>query len=116
MLLTGAQIVWETLLREGVDLVFGYPGGTIMPDLRRDAGLPGPPRAGAARGQRGRAHGRGLCPGHRQGRRVHGHLRARRHEPGDRPGRRHAGLVPMVAITGQVPPACSAPTPSRRPT
>ena len=31
MLLTGAQIVWETLLREGVDLVFGYPGGTILP-------------------------------------------------------------------------------------
>jgi len=31
MLFTGAQIVWETLLREGVDLVFGYPGGTILP-------------------------------------------------------------------------------------
>jgi acetolactate synthase-1/2/3 large subunit len=28
---TGAQIVWETLTRENVDVVFGYPGGAIMP-------------------------------------------------------------------------------------
>ncbi len=28
---TGAQIVWETILREGVDVVFGYPGGAILP-------------------------------------------------------------------------------------
>jgi len=28
---TGAQIVWECLLREGVDTVFGYPGGAILP-------------------------------------------------------------------------------------
>jgi len=28
---TGAQIVWETLVREGVDLVFGYPGGANLP-------------------------------------------------------------------------------------
>ncbi len=28
---TGAQIVWESLLREGVGTVFGYPGGAIMP-------------------------------------------------------------------------------------
>ena len=27
----GAQVVWEALLREGVDVVFGYPGGAIMP-------------------------------------------------------------------------------------
>ena len=31
MKLTGAKIIWECLLREGVDLVFGYPGGTILP-------------------------------------------------------------------------------------
>jgi acetolactate synthase-1/2/3 large subunit len=29
--LTGAEIVWECLLREGVDVVFGYPGGAILP-------------------------------------------------------------------------------------
>ncbi len=28
---TGAQIVWESLLQEGVEVVFGYPGGAIMP-------------------------------------------------------------------------------------
>jgi acetolactate synthase-1/2/3 large subunit len=31
MKLTGAEILWESLLREGVDLVFGYPGGAILP-------------------------------------------------------------------------------------
>src|SRR5467141_1820738 len=29
--LTGAQIVIETLAAEGVDVVFGYPGGAILP-------------------------------------------------------------------------------------
>lgn len=28
---TGAQIVWETLLHEGVEVVFGYPGGANLP-------------------------------------------------------------------------------------
>jgi len=28
---TGAQIIWESLLREGVEVVFGYPGGSIIP-------------------------------------------------------------------------------------
>ncbi len=28
---TGAQIVWECLLREGVSTVFGYPGGANLP-------------------------------------------------------------------------------------
>ncbi len=31
MKLTGAEIVWECLAREGVDVVFGYPGGAILP-------------------------------------------------------------------------------------
>src|SRR3989442_9830397 len=31
MKLTGAQIVWECLVREGVTDVFGYPGGAILP-------------------------------------------------------------------------------------
>jgi acetolactate synthase-1/2/3 large subunit len=29
--LTGAQILWESLVREGVSVVFGYPGGAILP-------------------------------------------------------------------------------------
>jgi acetolactate synthase-1/2/3 large subunit len=28
---TGAQIIWESLQREGVGVIFGYPGGAIMP-------------------------------------------------------------------------------------
>ncbi|HRF48335.1 MAG TPA: biosynthetic-type acetolactate synthase large subunit [Anaerolineales bacterium] len=31
MKLTGAEIVWEVLRREGVKTVFGYPGGAILP-------------------------------------------------------------------------------------
>lgn len=29
--MTGAQMVWEALVCEGVDLVFGHPGGAILP-------------------------------------------------------------------------------------
>jgi len=29
--LTGAEIIWECLVREGVEVVFGYPGGTTLP-------------------------------------------------------------------------------------
>ena len=29
--LTGAQIVIESLVAEGVDVIFGYPGGAILP-------------------------------------------------------------------------------------
>ena len=28
---TGSQIIWECLAREGVEVIFGYPGGAIMP-------------------------------------------------------------------------------------
>ena len=31
MKLTGAQIVCEALVREGVDVVFGFPGGAVLP-------------------------------------------------------------------------------------
>src|ERR1700712_4936624 len=31
MKLTGAEIIWECLAKEGVDVVFGYPGGAILP-------------------------------------------------------------------------------------
>ena len=31
MLLTGAEIIWECLIAEGVDIVYGYPGGAILP-------------------------------------------------------------------------------------
>ena len=31
MRLTGGQMIWEALVREGVDVVFGHPGGAILP-------------------------------------------------------------------------------------
>ncbi len=31
MMLTGSEILMECLLREGVDVMFGYPGGAILP-------------------------------------------------------------------------------------
>ncbi len=31
MIRTGAEIIWECLLKEGVETVFGYPGGAILP-------------------------------------------------------------------------------------
>ena len=29
--MTGGTMVWEALVREGVDIVFGHPGGAILP-------------------------------------------------------------------------------------
>ena len=31
MKLTGAQLVCESLIKEGVDTIFGLPGGAILP-------------------------------------------------------------------------------------
>lgn len=41
MKLTGAEIVWESLLREGVDIVYGYPGGAILPTYDALSKYPG---------------------------------------------------------------------------
>ena len=40
MKLTGAQILWEALVREGVTDVFGYPGGAILPAYDAMLGYP----------------------------------------------------------------------------
>src|SRR4029078_8729051 len=40
MKLTGAQILWEALVREGVSDVFGYPGGAILPAYDAMRGYP----------------------------------------------------------------------------
>ena len=62
--------------------------------LRRPGRLPGPPpRPRPPRAGR-RPRGRRLRPGHRQGRRLPGHLRPRRHEPGHRHRHRAARLHP----------------------
>jgi acetolactate synthase I/II/III large subunit len=40
MKLTGAQIIWESLVREGVTDIFGYPGGAILPAYDAMLGYP----------------------------------------------------------------------------
>jgi acetolactate synthase-1/2/3 large subunit len=54
VILTGAQILWECLVREGVDTVFGYPGGAILPAY--DAMLDYPVRHVLVRHEQGAAH------------------------------------------------------------
>ena len=56
------------LVEQGVDTVFGYPGGAILPAYDASARPPDSPRAGPARTGR-HAHGRRLCARQRQGRR-----------------------------------------------
>ena len=52
--LTGAQILWECLVREGVTDVFGYPGGAILPAY--DAMLDYPIRHVLVRHEQGATH------------------------------------------------------------
>src|SRR5260221_13390493 len=51
---TGAQILWEALVREGVNTVFGYPGGAILPAY--DAMLGYPVRHILVRHEQGATH------------------------------------------------------------
>ncbi|MEE8357752.1 MAG: thiamine pyrophosphate-binding protein, partial [Anaerolineales bacterium] len=54
MELSGAEILWESLVREGVTVVFGYPGGAIMPVY--DVMLRYPVHHVLARHEQGAAH------------------------------------------------------------
>jgi acetolactate synthase-1/2/3 large subunit len=54
MKLTGAEILWECLVKEGVDVVFGYPGGANMPIY--DAMLSYPIHHVLVRHEQGAAH------------------------------------------------------------
>ncbi len=51
---TGAQMLWESLVREGVSIVFGYPGGAILPAY--DALLEYPIRHVLVRHEQGATH------------------------------------------------------------
>src|ERR1700750_744463 len=51
---TGSQILWESLVREGVTDVFGYPGGAILPAY--DAMLDYPIRHVLVRHEQGATH------------------------------------------------------------
>ena len=50
----GADVLWECLVREGVDTVFGYPGGAILPAY--DAMLRHPVRHILVRHEQGATH------------------------------------------------------------
>jgi acetolactate synthase-1/2/3 large subunit len=52
--LTGSQIIWDVLVRQGVEVVFGYPGGAIMPAY--DALPQFPVRHVLVRHEQGAAH------------------------------------------------------------
>src|SRR5437016_4639200 len=52
--LTGAKILWDCLVREGVNVVFGYPGGAILPAY--DAMLDYPIRHILVRHEQGATH------------------------------------------------------------
>jgi len=54
MKLTGAQVIWECLVREGVKTVFGYPGGANLPLY--DAMLDYPVHHVLVRHEQGAAH------------------------------------------------------------
>ena len=80
---TGAQILWECLVREGVDDRIRISRWRDPAGLRRDAGLPHPARPRPSRTGRD-AHGRWLRAGDRQGRRRDRDLGAGRDQHGHR--------------------------------
>ena len=51
---TGAEIIWEVLISEGTEIVFGYPGGATLPTY--DAMLNYPVRHVLVRHEQGAAH------------------------------------------------------------
>jgi acetolactate synthase I/II/III large subunit len=100
--LTGAQILWESLLREGVDVVFGYPGGAIMPAY--DAMIQYPIRHVLVRHEQGAAH---MADGYA---RASGKVGVAVATSGPGATNLVTGIatamldsIPMVCITGQVP-------------
>src|SRR5262245_30953961 len=52
--MTGAQALWDSLVRQGVNVVFGYPGGAILPAY--DAMLDFPVRHVLVRHEQGASH------------------------------------------------------------
>jgi acetolactate synthase I/II/III large subunit len=99
---TGAQLVWDALEREGVGVVFGYPGGAIMPAY--DALLGSRIRHVLVRHEQGAAH---MADGYA---RASGKIGVAIATSGPGATNLVTGIatamldsVPMVCITGQVP-------------
>ncbi|HZQ05009.1 MAG TPA: thiamine pyrophosphate-binding protein, partial [Anaerolineae bacterium] len=99
--LAGAQILFECLMREGVDVVFGYPGGAILPAY--DAMLQYPIHHVLVRHEQGATH---MADGYA---RASGRVGVCIGTSGPGATNMVTGLatammdsVPIVAITGQV--------------
>ncbi len=99
---TGAEILWECLVREGVEVVFGYPGGAIMPVY--DAMLSYPIHHVLVRHEQGAAH---MADGYA---RATGKVGVAMATSGPGATNLVTGIatamldsIPMVCITGQVP-------------
>src|SRR6187455_1053193 len=99
---TGAQIIWECLVHEGVTTVFGYPGGAILPAY--DAMLDYPIHHVLVRHEQGASH---MADGYA---RASGNVGVALATSGPGATNLVTGIataqmdsVPMVCITGQVP-------------
>src|SRR5436853_768352 len=99
---TGAQIIWECLVHEGVKTVFGYPGGAILPAY--DAMLDYPIRHVLVRHEQGATH---MADGYA---RASGEVGVAIATSGPGATNLVTGIAtammdssPMVCITGQVP-------------
>ena len=98
----GAKIVWEVLTQEGVEVVFGYPGGAILPTY--DAMLDYPVRHVLVRHEQGAAH---MADGYA---RAPGRVGVAMATSGPGATNLVTGIAtammdssPIVCITGQVP-------------
>ncbi len=99
---TGAQIIWECLVHEGVRVVFGYPGGAILPAY--DAMLDYPVRHVLVRHEQGASH---MADGYA---RATGKVGVAIATSGPGATNLVTGIatammdsIPMVCVTGQVP-------------
>ncbi|MBC7172492.1 MAG: biosynthetic-type acetolactate synthase large subunit, partial [Polyangiaceae bacterium] len=100
--LTGAQIIWESLVREGVTVCFGYPGGAIMPAY--DAMVQYPIHHVLVRHEQGASH---MADGYA---RATGKVGVAIATSGPGATNLVTGIatammdsIPMVCVTGQVP-------------
>ena len=98
----GSQVIWEVLLHEGVEVVFGYPGGAILPAY--DSMMDYPIRHVLVRHEQGAAH---MADGYA---RASGNVGVAMATSGPGATNLVTGIAtammdssPMVAITGQVP-------------
>jgi len=103
-LMPGSEILWDALVNLGVDVVFGYPGGAIMPAY--DSMIKFPIHHVLVRHEQGAAH---MADGYA---RVSGRVGVCVATSGPGATNLVTGIanammdsIPMVAITGQVPSA-----------